>query len=194
MRKKVRSLLWARSVRRCRAMERYVVLIRGINVGGKNRVSMTPLKKHLASLGYEDVQSYIQSGNLVLSSSASRQEIATDVRSVLTNEFQVNANVWVVLAPDFEKAIANNPFPEAVSEPKSLHLFFLTDAPTAAAKKALGEALSNGERLQISDHIVYLHAPNGIGRSKLVSNFDQLAGIRSTARNWRTITQLQALL
>lgn len=175
-------------------MTRYFVLLRSINVGGRNRVAMAALRAQLEAAGFGDVQTYIQSGNIALSSpEQDKQIIAGRVRSVLLKSFEIATEVWVRSAQELESVMQNNPFPEAVSEPKTLHVFFLLSDLQPENAQALQAALADSEQLQTRDSIAYLHAPKGIGRSKLVGRFDQLAGTASTARNWQTITRLQAL-
>ncbi len=87
----------------------------------------------------------------------------------------------------------SNPFPEAEAEPKTLHLFFLASAPEAADIESLTEAKSPSERFHLTDHVFYLHAPDGIGRSKLAANAEKYLGVAITARNWRTVQKLREM-
>ena len=90
-------------------------------------------------------------------------------------------------------AIESNPFPEAEAEPKTLHLFFLSSAASAADVVSISERKSRSERYQLTDRVFYLHAPDGIGRSKLAANVEKLLGVTVTARNWRTVQKLRKM-
>jgi uncharacterized protein (DUF1697 family) len=94
---------------------------------------------------------------------------------------------------DLQKAIRENPFPEAVSEPKSLHFFFLEQPATMANSKALESAKAGTESYVLTDRVFYLHAPDGIGRSKLAATAERHLGVAATARNYRTVEKLMEL-
>jgi uncharacterized protein (DUF1697 family) len=94
---------------------------------------------------------------------------------------------------DLARAAAANPYPEACGKPQYLHLWFLVQAPTAAAARSLEGVRAPSERFKVRDRVLYLHAPQGIGRSKLAARAEGLLGVSATARNWRTVTQLLEL-
>ena len=92
-----------------------------------------------------------------------------------------------------EQAIESNPFPEAESEPKALHLYFLDAIPEDPDFDTLASIKSNRERFALKDGVFYMHAPEGIGRSKLAANAEKLLGVSATARNWRTVSKIMAM-
>lgn len=172
-------------------MSTYVALLRGINVGGKGTLPMKELVSILESLGGTGVKTYIQSGNAVFQhNSADTAKLASKLTAAIDKARGFAPQVIVLEAKRFAKIAKANPYPEAVAEPKSLHVWFLT----AKASKANVEALTNlkgeNEQLQLTTAAFYLHAPDGIGRSKLAASVERHLGVAATARNWRTVSTL----
>ena len=94
---------------------------------------------------------------------------------------------------EMQKAVGSNPFPEAESEPKTLHLFFLSSMPKIPDFDALESIKGDRKRFALKDGVFYLHAPDGIGRSKLAANAEKLLGVSMTGRNWRTVCKVMAM-
>lgn len=175
-------------------MNAWVVLLRGINVGGKNIVPMKQLANSLESIGCAEVKTYIQSGNLVLQHPISdRQLLATEIAQKVQQDFDCSPKILVLGVKEFEQAALNNPFPKAESEPKTLHLFFLIGQTTDTKLSELAKLKKDSESFQLLDSVLYLHAPEGVGRSKLVEKVDKCLGVSTTARNWNTVKKLIAL-
>ena len=99
----------------------------------------------------------------------------------------------ILSADQLANTIEANPFPEAESEPKTLHLFFLSSVPAAADIESISERKSHSERFHLANRVFYLHAPDGIGRSKLAASAEKLLGVTVTARNWRTVQKLREM-
>ena len=172
-------------------MSTWIVLLRGINVGGKNILPMNGLVRDLQSLNLENVKTYIQSGNAVFRSSRKvSATLGAKIATKIENRHGFRPRVLILSADQLEDAIESNPFPDAEAEPKTLHLFFLAWAPAAPDIESLTEAKSPSERFHLTDHVFYLHAPDGIGRSKLAANAEKFLGVAITARNWRTVQKL----
>ena len=95
---------------------------------------------------------------------------------------------------DLLTAIESNPFPNAVSDPKTLHFFFLAEPASNPDTEALGGIKTSTEKYQLTDGVFYLHAPDGVGRSKLAANAEKHLGVVTTARNYRTVTKLLAMV
>lgn len=166
-----------------------VLLLRGINVGGHRKLPMKELVAILEGLGASDVRTYIQSGNAVLSGGLSGAQISDAIEAAKGFRPLV-----LLLDGDKFRLIAKaNPYPEAVIDGKSLHIWFLT-APSAFDDNKAGELAKNNERFHVSERAVYLHAPDGIGRSKLADKLEKIAGVPTTARNWNTIAKLLGML
>jgi uncharacterized protein (DUF1697 family) len=165
----------------------YIALFRGINVGGKNRLPMKDLVATLENVGCRDVATYIQSGNAVFWSGEQDAALLSEtVRAAIKERHGFEPQVLLLELDEMERAMRSNPFPEAEPEPKTLHLYFLAAPPENPDLDALQEIKGDPERFFLGDGVFYLHAPEGIGRSKLAANVEKLLGVPVTARNWRT--------
>lgn len=175
-------------------MKTYIALFRGINVGGKNLLPMKALKTLLENLNLQNVKTYIQSGNVVFQSD---EENAASLSSKISAEIQKShgfkPQVLLLDVEEMEKAIESNPFPEAESDPRTLHLNFLASAPETPNLQALNSLKKDNERFELKGNVFYLHAPDGIGRSKLAANVEKLLGVAMTSRNWRTVSKIMAM-
>ncbi len=169
-------------------MQTYIILLRAVNVGGNNLLPMKELKSALQTAGFGGVKTYIQSGNILLQS---KQNPEQEVRDLILRKFGFSPQVWVFSQPEFELAISNNPYSEF--EGKQVHFYFCKSQPALDTEK-LESLVAGGERYQLVDNVFYLHAQNGIGRSKLVANIDACLGVTSTGRNLNTIHKLAAML
>lgn len=172
-------------------MRKWILLLRGINVGGNNSLPMKDLVLLLDEAGCTDVVTYIQSGNVILNSQASDAgKLSGQIAKSIFNNYGFEPKAYLVSPRELEAAVTANPFPDAVSNPKSLHLFFLAEPPSHANFEML-EALKLGsEEYALVGTKLYLHAPEGIGRSKLAANIERTLGVDATARNWRTVVKL----
>ncbi len=176
-------------------MQRWIALFRGINVGGNNILPMAALKSDLESLKLKRVRTYIQSGNVVFdTTSKSSGTLATKISRKINEQHGFRPHILLLSQQDLQTAVSENPFPDAVSDPKTLHFFFLDAEPVAADTQALDDAKAADEEYAISKRVFYLHAPSGIGRSKLAMNAEKYLGVVTTARNYRTVERLSAML
>ncbi len=171
----------------------YVALFRGINVGGKHILPMQELQAILTSLACENVQTYIQSGNAIFTSSADPDDLAEQIKSAINDRFGFAPQVLMLTASRFAAIMAANPFPEGEKKPKFLHVWFLTAEPSDPDLDALQKLKAPSERFLLSDGAFYLYAPNGIARSKLAEKVDHYLGVSTTARNWRTVSRVAEL-
>lgn len=176
-------------------MNTWIALFRGINVGGHHILPMKELKALLLDLGCENVQTYIQSGNVVFSSASDDANALSEAMSDrVAKDFGFRPDVLLLTPDQLQQAIDDNPFPKAIDDPKTLHLSFLTEVAHAADLDTMTALKSDTESFKLSDAVFYLHAPDGIGRSKLAAKTEALLGVSATARNWRTVIKLQAML
>jgi uncharacterized protein (DUF1697 family) len=167
-------------------VSKHVALLRGINVGGKSTVSMAKLKTTFEALGFDDVATYINSGNVVFQGS---KPSAATIEKRIEKDFGRNVSVLLRTPRQLEAIAKGNPWPKA--EPKRLHVYFLSGKPTAKAIGALDPDRSPPGEFKVAGREVYLHTPDGIGRSKLtIDYFERTLGVRATARNWNTVTKL----
>src|SRR5262249_46532917 len=172
-------------------MKTYIALFRGINVGGKNALPMKELVVVLEGLGSRNVKTYIQSGNAVFES---KEKDASRLSNQISIEIKkrrgFEPHVLLLELADIERAITKNPFPEAETDPQALHVGFLASAPKNPNLKTLESLKRNSERFHLIDNVFYLHAPEGVGRSKLAANAEKLLGVPMTDRNWRTVCKI----
>lgn len=177
--------------------KKYAALLRGINVGGSRRVPMAELRSVLEGLGHGDVQTYLQSGNAVFSSAKTDPAaLARELESAIEAHFGFRVPCLVVDGA-YLRAVADAcPFPAAELEGKQLHATFLSARPGADRFAAIDEAAYLPEEYRIGDRVIYLYAPNGLGRSKLGEALARPAvvkGIDATTRNWNTVVKLVEL-
>ena len=169
-------------------MNTYISLLRGINVSGQKIIKMVELTALYESLNFKDVKTYIQSGNVVLKS---KQLTADDIAQTISGNFGFKPEVFVIEKSDFLSSIKQNPFHPA--EAKSVHFYFCSAKPELNTEK-LNECLGATEEYKLIDKVFYLHAPEGIGRSKLVANLESCLGVPVTGRNLNNISKLEEMV
>jgi uncharacterized protein (DUF1697 family) len=182
-------------------MTRYVALLRGINVGGKNKVAMTDLRQLAAALGHNEIATYIQSGNLVFTSADEDViALADALEAEIARSLGVRPAVVVLSRADLAQVIADNPFP-AESNPKALHAVFhrepITDERIAAVSAAEQKARAKGSRDQVAvvGCTLFMRTPDGLGRSELAAQLARsVTKTAGTARNWATVSRLLEML
>jgi uncharacterized protein (DUF1697 family) len=173
----------------------YVALLRGINMGGHKTVPMAELRALAAQIGWDHVQSYIQSGNLVFAASGRTSVLETQLEQAIERHFQLSVHVIVRAAADWSHYAEGNPFPEAVkNEPNHVLLALSKTPPRPGAASALQERADGGERVVQAGDALWIHFARGIARSKLSpALLDRIAGSPVTARNWSTLLKLRDL-
>lgn len=175
-------------------MSTWIALFRGINVGGHNKLPMAELSRVLEDIGLVDVRTVIQSGNVVFRSTRkSAPALARDIEAAVEKARGFRPAVLVLDSAGFVERLDANPFPEGTGDPKTLHLFFTASKPTAPDLAAIEGDCSPTERWKLDGDVFYLHAPDGIGRSKLAGSVEKRLGVPGTARNWRTLGRLRDL-
>jgi len=169
----------------------WVVLLRGVNVAGKNLLPMKDFAALLGSLGGEQVKTYVQSGNAVVRfGRSSAAGLAQRIGVTIYDTLGFRPYTAVLSLDEIAAAVAANPFPEAVPDPTSLHVFFLGAAPRAQDIKALEAKKSANERIALVGTNLYLHAPDGFAKSALARSVESQLSVNATARNWRTVSRL----
>jgi len=172
----------------------YVALLRGINVGGRTKIAMADLRTLFDALDAEDVTTYLQSGNVVFRSDAAATALAQSVEQRIAGELGLRVTVVMRTGAQLAKIAAGNPFAGRGADAKQLHVVFLAEKPAAARVRALDAARGEPDEFRVVGHEIYLHYPNGYGRSKITNAwFEKELGVAGTARNWRTVTKLAAL-
>jgi uncharacterized protein (DUF1697 family) len=176
---------------------RLIALLRGVNVGGHTQVAMSDLRDLLAKLGFDDVQSVLQSGNLVFRSG---RNASTRIEATLEAECRkrlgVETLVFVRSAAEWEDVVAENPFrDEARRDPARTVAFILKEAPGSGAAKALQAAIVGREVSRVAGSAAYVYYPDGQGRSKVSHTVvEKVLGVRCTGRNWNTVLRLAELV
>ncbi|MFD4864228.1 DUF1697 domain-containing protein [Streptomyces sp. NPDC058412] len=176
---------------------KYAALLRGINVGGSKKVPMAELRSVLEELGHGDVQTYLQSGNAVFSSAEKDPAaLARELETAIEARFGFRVACLVVDGA-YLRAVADAcPFPAAELEGKQLHATFFSAQPGAERFAGLDQASYLPEEYRLGDRVLYLYAPDGLGRSKLAEALAKPAvvkGIDVTTRNWNTVAKLVEL-
>ena len=175
-------------------MNTYIAFFRGINVGGNNPLPMKELVAALESIGARKVRTYIQSGNAVCESAEKNlARLSKQLSTEISNRCGFEPHVQILTLEALSKAIAENPFPEAVIDPSSLHLGFLSSSPERPNLEKLAALKKDSERFLLTERVFYLHAPEGVGRSKLAANSEKLLGVPMTDRNWKTVCKVMEM-
>lgn len=175
-------------------MQTWIALFRGINVGGNNILPMAELRALIERLGMTKVRTYIQSGNAVFSASKGTATVLQNrIANEVESQFAFKPRILLMKREKFVDSVASNPFPEGALDPKSVHFFFLEDVPLNPDLELLNQVKADSERFHLVQDIFYLHAPDGIGRSKLASKVEKALGVVGTGRNYRTVAKLMDL-
>ncbi len=177
-------------------MPAYVALLRGINVGGKNKLSMQDLAAVFTELGCLSVRTYIQSGNVVFEANAQGAAgLPVSVASAIEERFGLRVPVLTRSASELAAILEGNPFLARGVSTDYLHVAFLADRPTPDRAAALDPARSTPDEFVLAGREVYLHLPNGVARTKLTNDYlDRTLRTVSTVRNWRTVETLKSML
>ncbi len=175
-------------------MARHVVLLRGINIGPRNRIAMPALREALEAAGFEDVQTYVQSGNVVLTSGAKANALRKQVEQVITDSFKLEIAVVVRTAADLARIIKTNPLAKVATEPKRYQVTFLESKLPAATVRELEAVAAPEEQVVARGREVYAWHPGGVARSKLWAKLGGKGlGVTATSRNWTTVEALRDL-
>jgi uncharacterized protein (DUF1697 family) len=174
------------------ALSTYIALLRGINVGGHKIIKMEQLRKAFEGLGFENVATYVQSGNVVFRSPGKASVLSRNIEEMLLHRFKMSVPVIVRTAEEVGEVLRNNPFvKESGIDVTRLHVTFLSLTPQKAAMKGLDSIAAGLDRFYCRGQEIYLHCPNGFGGSKLSINvFEKVLAVGATTRNWNTVNKL----
>ena len=176
---------------------RTAALLRAINLGSTNRIAMPDLRALIAGLGHTNVETYLASGNVAFTPADPEDKesaVRAQLEQAIAEEFGLTIDVLVRTHAELAAVVARHPFGARTSDHKQLHVTFLTEVPAPERVAALQPPA--GERLELAVHgrELYLYAPDGLGRTKLGNAaVERGLGVRGTARNWRTVTELTSL-
>src|SRR5262245_23697272 len=161
----------------------FIVLLRGVNVGGANSFSAKDFVGVLEYTGLRNIKTYIQSGNAVFQADTKDTgALSKKIKTGIQRKHALNPDVIVLQLDEFERAAASNPYREADSNPKALHLMFLASTPKKVELAAFEKYRARGEAFSLKKRVLYFWAPDGIGRSKLFARTEKLVGVAVTAR------------
>jgi uncharacterized protein (DUF1697 family) len=180
-------------VRYSQTMTICIALLRGINVGGNNKLPMHDLRNVFEEFGCTRVQTYIQSGNVVFFYASDRDELSEQIVTSINQRFGFSPKLLLLDRDELATVIAANPFADLEHDPKLVHVWFLAETAPRADIVSIDSKLAKSESYALEGNAFYLCAPEGIGRSKLASNVEKFLGVDATARNWRTVNKLQEL-
>ncbi len=172
----------------------YIAFLRAINVGGTSLLPMKSLVALLEGMGARKVKTYIQSGNAVFQSESwDALQLSQQLAATIKQHHGFEPHCMILSLEALRKAHAANPFPEVDAEPSSVHLGFLAATPERADWDKMNSLKKASEQFLVRDDVFYLHAPEGVGKSKLAANAEKLLGVPMTSRNWRTVCKLLEL-
>jgi uncharacterized protein (DUF1697 family) len=175
---------------------RFIALLRGINIGPHNRVAMPELRSLCADLGWADVQTYVQSGNVVFAAAGAAQDLAAQLEAAIVRRLGFDLAVVVRNATSWDAYVRSNPLATAAErEPNRVMLALARAAMLENAGAAAQAYTAGGERVVQTGDALWLHFDSGVARSKLTpQRLERLAGSPVTMRNWRTVLAIDHLL
>jgi uncharacterized protein (DUF1697 family) len=171
----------------------YAAMLRSINVGGRNRVAMADLRILVSSLGFDDVTTYVQSGNVVFRGTGASHQVARRIADRITADLGFSVAVLVRNQRELRAILADNPYPGAEAEPTLHHVTLLAGAPEPdrVVKLADQDGRFGDDHCEVLGQDVYLHCPGGYGKTKLNNAYlERSLGVVATTRNWRTLVTL----
>jgi uncharacterized protein (DUF1697 family) len=176
-------------------VQTYVALLRGINLGARNKVSMADLRALVVALGGEDVATYVQSGNVIFKSPVrSPATLTRAIEERIDRDLGLRVPVLLRKPAQLAEVLTGNPFATGKAEPASLHVTFLAETPRRTRVRELEARDFDPDELRVVGREVYLHCPTGYGRTKLGNAYlEKQLDVAATTRNWKTVTKLAEL-
>lgn len=175
-------------------MTRQIALLRGINVGTHNRIGMSPLRDLLHELGYEQVRTHLQSGNIVFTGATSPEESARTIEAGVTERFGSTVPVLIRTRDELAHIVDGNPLRDIATEPAKLLVLFLSDRPDPETLAAIDPGDFEPDTFAIGDREIHVWCPNGLRATKLSHTFwEKRLGLTATGRNWNTVSTLLTL-
>jgi len=170
----------------------YLILFRG--VGGKTQLPTKVLREKLAEAGFENVATYINSGNAIVRSAMNRKKVVATIADLCRADFDFDKAIFAPTLKEWDDLIAGNPFEKAAAEaPTTVHAALLEKTPKATDVERVRGCAVKGEGIEIVKHVAYLHTPHGFGTCKMAAKFDAWIGVTNTARNWNTVLKMAEL-
>ena len=167
------------------------MLFRG--VGGATQLPTAPLRAALTEAGFENVATYINSGNAVVKSRLGRDKVIAKIAQICSKKFGFTKAIYAPTLAEWREVIANNPFPKNTEPGNLLHAALLEKRRKRENVEALKALAVEGDQFAVVGDVAYLHTPRGFSNSKLSAKFDKGIGVPNTARNWNTVLKLECL-
>jgi uncharacterized protein (DUF1697 family) len=174
----------------------YISMLRGINVGGHKQIRMGDLRALIEALGYRNVTTYIQSGNIVFAGAkAGARSHGGRIESAIADNYGYTVSCLVRSRAEMERVVATNPWLKRRDvDPSRLHVTFLSDAPSPSDIRNLDAVASGRDELQVQGREIFLHCPDGYGRTRYSNTFlEKKLDVTATTRNWTTVSRLLAI-
>ncbi len=174
-------------------MKTYISLLRGINIGGHKKIKMDSLRENFSSLGYSNIKTYIQSGNIVFCSrEEDKTKLETEISSMIMDKYGFDVPVLVLNSDEINEVIANNPFANSTNHNKDfIHITFLSKEVKDINNLEIESKKESEDEYKIINKAIYLYLPKGYGNTKIHNNFfEKLLKTQATTRNWKTCLEL----
>jgi uncharacterized protein (DUF1697 family) len=179
----------------------YIAMLRGINIGPHKRIKMDDLRKSFEGLGFEQVKTYIQSGNVVFKTKKTAISVLSKrIEEQIVTNFGFSVSVISRSSDEIAKAIEGNPFLNARGlgkdkiDPEKLHVMFLSEVPAPAALKKLSDLIEAPDQLRSAGRELYFYLPDGVSQSILMKKpVDRILSVVTTMRNWKTVNSLHQM-
>lgn len=174
----------------------YISILRGINVSGKNLIKMEALRTSYENAGFSNVQSYVQSGNIIFQSDSKQiKELEQTIIQFIKQDFGFAVPVIVLSVDQLKRIIENNPFAQQPEkDPNFFHVTFLSEKPEFSGYSVIESKKLEDEEIAFSEDAVYLYFPNGYGKTKLTNNLiESKLKVAATTRNWKTVNELMRM-
>lgn len=173
---------------------RRVALLRGINLASRRRVAMAELRELVEGLGYEDVATHLQSGNVVLTGSDPPERVARRMERAMAERFGFDVDVVVRTGAQLRGVVERNPFPDEAADGAKLLVLFLGAEPDPEAVRGLDDERAGDDRIRARGREIYVWCPDGVQRSPGLAAIERRRlGVTTTARNWNTVLKLAAM-
>jgi len=175
-------------------MNKYILFLRAVNVSGKNIIKMTDLKEKLSSVGFEQIKTYIQSGNICLESKLDLSQVLKQVKSLIKKEFGHDIDVFVLTVNEIQQSLDNNPFSKELP-PNKVFVTFMDRIPEKNLIEDFKSLKLQPEEFHVTEKLFYFYLPDGMANSKLNNNLiEKKLKVKSTGRNLNTINKILNLI
>jgi len=179
-------------------MPTYVILLRAVNLAGYGKLPMADFRTALSGLGYDKVETYIQSGNAIVDAKGSAASVAKDVAAALAKLMGSPVGVVVRTHKELERLIRENPFAAEATDGTKVHVAFLAGPANESARATLDRIVAQypkrRDRYHLAEEHIYFHLPDGAAETKFSGKtLDKAVGVIGTGRNWNTVLKLHAM-